>query len=112
MNEHELSWIYMTAGSLEEARQISRLLVEKKLVACVNLIDGMSSLYLWNGKIQEDKETIIIAKTQHKLVPELTCMVDSMHSYDCPCILELPVRGGNSRFLEWIRSETESSFKS
>ena len=52
MDKQELSWIYMTAGSPEEARQIGMVLVEKKLAACVNLIEGMCSLYQWNGEIQ------------------------------------------------------------
>ena len=56
MDEQELSWIYMTAGSTEEARHIGRVLVEKKLVACVNLIEGMCSLYNWNGEIEEDRD--------------------------------------------------------
>ena len=109
MDEQELSWIYMTAGSLEEARQIGRVLVEKKLAACVNLIEGMCSLYQWNGEIQEDRETVMIAKTRHELVGELTRTVKSVHSYDCPCILELPVHGGNPEFLDWIRTKTDSS---
>ena len=109
MDEQELSWIYMTAGSLEEARQIGRVLVEKKLAACVNLIEGICSLYQWNGEIQEDRETVMIAKTRHELVGELTRTVKSVHSYDCPCILELPVNGGNPEFFDWIRTKTDSS---
>ena len=109
MDEQELSWIYMTAGSLEEARQIGRVLVEKKLAACVNLIEGMCSLYQWNGEMQEDRETVMIAKTRHELVGELTRTVKSVYSYDCPCILELPVNGGNPEFLDWIRTKADSS---
>ena len=109
MDEQELSWIYMTAGSLEEARQIGRVLVEKKLAACVNLIEGMCSLYQWNGEIQEDRETVMIAKTRNELVGELIRTVKSVHSYDCPCILELPVHRGNPEFVDWIRTKTDSS---
>ena len=109
MDEQELSWIYMTAGPPKEDRQIGRVLVEKKLAACVNLIEGMCSLYQWKGEIQEDRETVMIAKTRNELVEELTRTVKSVHSYDCPCILELPVQGGNPEFLDWIRNETYSS---
>ena len=108
MDEKELSWIYMTAGSPEEARQIGRVLLEKKLAACVNLIEGMHSLSHWKGEIQEALETVMIAKTRHKLVEELTRTVKSIHSYDCPCILELPVLGGSPEFFDWICSETDS----
>ena len=92
----------MTAGSKEEARSIGRVLVESKLAACVNIIDAMNSIYTWDDKIQEDTEVILIAKTQKALVPELTEKVKNLHSYDCPCIVSLPVSGGNQAFLDWI----------
>ena len=97
------------AGSLEEARRIGKILVEKKLAACINVIEGMRSLYLWEGELQEDFETVMVAKTRHELVPDLTRTVQLLHSYECPCILELPVKSGNPKFLDWIRSETVSS---
>ena len=108
MEKQELSWVYMTSGSLDEARRIGKILVEKKLAACINVIEGMRSLYQWEGKLQEDREIVMVAKTRHELVPELTRTVQLLHSYECPCILELPVRGGNPEFLDWISSETVS----
>ena len=66
----------------------------------------MHSLYQWKGALREDRETVVIAKTRRDLVPELTRTVKSLHSYECPCILELPVLGGNPEFLDWVRSET------
>ena len=109
MEKQELSWVYMTAGSLQEARRIGKKIIEKKLAACINVIEGMRSLYQWEGELQEDIETVMVAKTRHELVPDLTRTVQSLHSYECPCILELPVRSGNPEFLDWIRSETNSS---
>ncbi len=107
--DHQLlSWLYITAGSFDEAKNIGRMLVQQKLAACVNLLDGMTSIYHWNNELQEDKETVVIAKTRKELVPELVKTVQSEHSYDCPCILELPVQGGNPDFLDWIRSETNT----
>ena len=98
----EINWVYMTAGSKEEARSIGRELVESRLAACVNIIDPMNSIYTWEGKIQEDTEVILIAKTRRALVQELTEKVKDLHSYDCPCIVSLPVSGGNQAFLDWI----------
>ena len=98
----EINWVYMTAGNKEEARSIGRELVESRLAACVNIIDPMNSIYTWEGKIQEDTEVILIAKTRRALVQELTEKVKDLHSYDCPCIVSLPVSGGNPAFLEWI----------
>ena len=97
----------MTCGSLDEARKIGEMLLEKNLAACVNILEGMHSLYRWNGAMQEDQETVLIAKTRHELVNELTEAVQSIHSYDCPCIIELPIQQGNPEFLQWIISETK-----
>lgn len=99
----------MTAGSRDEAESIGRELVVSKLAACVNIIDNMNSIYFWEGKIQNDSETVLIAKTVDSLVPELIERVKSLHSYDCPCILSLPVSDGNPDFLDWIADEVNPS---
>jgi len=101
----EINLIYMTAGSREEAETIGRELVASKLAACVNILDHMTSIYVWEGELQQDQETVLIAKTTAPLVPALTEKVKSMHSYDCPCIVSVPVVSGNSAFLEWVAGE-------
>jgi periplasmic divalent cation tolerance protein len=98
--------IYITAGSMDEARTIAKGLVSNRLAACANIIDNMNSLYWWNGEVQDDREVILIAKTVESLVPELIDKVKSMHSYECPCIVSLPIIDGNPAFLEWIAKET------
>jgi periplasmic divalent cation tolerance protein len=98
--------IYITAGSMDEAKAIGKELVSNRLAACVNLIDNMNSLYWWQGEIQEDSEVVLIAKTTEFLVPQLIEKVKSMHSYECPCIVSLPIADGNPAFLEWIATET------
>ena len=102
----KLCWVYMTAGTFEEARNIGQILVEKNLVACVNLLENMTSIYKWEEQLKEDQEVVIIAKTRKTLMPKLVEKVNSLHSYDCPCILELPIQGGNPEFLSWIESQT------
>ena len=99
--------VYITAGSMDEARAIAKELVAGRLAACANLIDQMQSVYWWEGEIQNDTEVIIVAKTKESLVPELIEKVQSMHSYTCPCIVTLPITGGNPAFLEWIGTETK-----
>jgi len=99
-------WLYMTAGSVEEAKSIGQILVGKNLAACVNLLENMISIYKWEEKLEESKEVIMIAKTRKTLMPKLIETVNSLHSYDCPCILELPIQGGNPDFLSWIESQT------
>jgi len=100
-------FIYMTAASKAEARNIGKALVESRLAACVNIQDNMQSIYRWEEKIQEDSEVILIAKTTEALVPRLIDKVKSLHSYDCPCIVSLPVIDGYPPFLDWIKTEVE-----
>ena len=102
----KLCWVYMTAGSFEEAKRIAQILVSQNLAACVNLLENMTSNYIWKDKLEEDQEVVIIAKTRKTLMPKLIETVNSLHSYDCPCILELPIQGGNPEFLSWIESQT------
>jgi periplasmic divalent cation tolerance protein len=97
--------VYITTGDKAEARHIGMALVESKLAACVNIIDHMNSMYRWEGKIQEDQEVILIAKTTEKNIPALKKKVKAMHSYDCPCMVCLPVAQGYGPFLEWIQKQ-------
>ena len=103
-----VNFIYMTAGNKEEARNIGRELVRSRLAACVNILDNMNSVYMWNGDIQEDAEVVLIAKTTRERVPELVEKVKSMHSYDCPCVVSLPVLDGHKPFLDWIAGEVKT----
>jgi periplasmic divalent cation tolerance protein len=100
-------FIYMTAGNKEEANKIGKVLVEARLAACVNIIDNMTSVYRWEEKVQQDSEVVLIAKTTEALVPELIDKIKSLHSYDCPCIVSLPISGGYPPFLDWINSEVK-----
>ena len=102
----KLCWVYMTAESFKEAKRIGQILVSQNLAACVNLLENMTSIYIWKDKLEEDQEVVIIAKTRKTLMPKLIETINSLHSYDCPCILELPIQGGNPDFLSWIKSQT------
>ena len=103
----KVNLIYITAKDKAEARKIGSELLESKLAACVNIIDNMNSMYVWEGKIQDDKEAILIAKTTEARVPLLIEKVKTLHSYDCPCIVSIPVSGGNREFLDWIANEVK-----
>lgn len=97
--------IYMTTKDKEEARAIGRYLVQTRLAACVNIFDRMNSIYVWNGEVQDDQEAVMIAKTTRERVPDLMSAVQSRHSYDCPCIVVLPIQEGNPAFLDWIAGQ-------
>ena len=100
-------FVYMTASSNNEAQKIGKALVESRLAACVNILDNMQSIYRWEEKVQQDAEVVLIAKTTDSLVAQLIDKVKSLHSYDCPCIVSLPVSDGYPPFLDWIRAEVK-----
>jgi periplasmic divalent cation tolerance protein len=95
--------VYMTAGDKDEARSIGRALVESGLAACVNILENMTSIYRWEGRLQEDHEVVLLAKTTTDRFAELKTTVAEIHAYDCPCILGFHVSEGHPLFLDWIR---------
>lgn len=99
-------FIYITCKDRSEALSLGRKLVEERLAACANVLDGMASLYWWNGEVVEDQEAILILKTTANLVEALTKKVQELHSYDTPCVIALPILGGNPDYLHWIDTET------
>ncbi len=101
------SLIYITCETKEEAENIGAIIVERRLAACVNILSGMQSMYWWEGKVEKSDEIVLIAKTRTTLVDELTEAVTAMHSYDVPCVVAMPIIGGNPQFLSWIREETK-----
>lgn len=103
------SSIYITAPNMEEATRLGRTLVEERLVACVNVIDHMTSIYWWQGKIEQSGEVAMIAKTRQELVEPLIARVKELHSYECPCVIALPITAGNPDYLAWIQNETRST---
>mgnify|MGYP006300778719 FL=1 len=98
-------FVYVTVGGKDEAATIGKELVTSGLVACVNILDNMRALYMWDGKLQDDAEVVLIAKTTEARIPELVEKIRSLHSDDCPCVLALPVMGGHQPFLDWIAQE-------
>lgn len=82
-------------------------MVEERLAACVNIFDGMQSIYRWQGSLCEETETAFILKTREEHVEPLIKRIKDLHPYSCPCIITLPVTGGNPDFLDWIGSETQ-----
>jgi periplasmic divalent cation tolerance protein len=102
-----INFIYMTSGSKAEAQKIGKALVESRLAACVNILDNMQSIYRWEQEIQQDTEVVLIAKTTDSLVSELIEKVKALHSYDCPCIVSLPILDGYRPFLNWIHEEVK-----
>ena len=103
------AWLYMTAETRDEAQAIGRALVEERLVACANILGPMDSVYWWDGAVKSETEVAFIVKTRATLVDQVVGRVTEMHSYDCPCIVALPIEGGNPDYLAWIEAQTFQS---
>jgi len=99
-------FVYVTAANEAEAERIARTVVEERLAACANLLGAIKSVYWWEGKMCEGEETGLVLKTSETRKSELIDRIKQLHSYDCPCIVCLPIADGNSDFLQWIKAET------
>jgi periplasmic divalent cation tolerance protein len=99
--------VLVTCGSEDEALKIANTLVEDHLAACVNLVAPIRSVYRWEGKIWDEKEWLLIIKTQKHRFEELEKKVKSLHSYSVPEIISLSITEGSSAYLNWIRENTK-----
>ncbi len=98
--------ILVTASSEGEAKKIARSLVEKRLAACVNIIKDVQSVFRWKGKILDEKELLLIIKTRKKLYKNVEEEIKTLHAYEVPEIIALPIISGSKDYLYWIDSET------
>ena len=98
--------VLITCGSEEEAAKIANSLVEERLAACVNIISPVRSIYRWEGKIWDEKEWLLMIKTQKKRFEDLEKKVKSLHSYSVPEIVALPIVEGSASYLKWLEEMT------
>jgi periplasmic divalent cation tolerance protein len=91
-----------TVSSIEEGRRLARLLVERRLAACVNLIPGLTSIYRWQGAVEEAAEILLVMKTSAEQLPALEAAVRELHSYEVPEFVALNVESGSQPYLEWL----------
>lgn len=97
-------FIYITNPSKEEARKIAKALLQKKFIACANIYSNVNSLYPWKGRIADEEEFILIAKTTEANFDKVKREVERIHSYTIPCVVKIPV-SSNKKYLDWVRSE-------
>lgn len=98
--------VYVTAATDDEARAIAKTIVSERLAACANILGAMESVYWWDGTVQLEPEVSFILKTKSELLEPLIARVNALHSYECPCIVALPIVTGHPKFLNWIVNET------
>lgn len=98
--------VFVTAENIKAARKIAQGVVRERLVACVNIVDNIESVYWWQGKIEKAKECLLIMKTKMSLTKRVIKKVKSLHSYTVPEIIFLPIIEGNPDYLKWVEKET------
>ena len=98
--------IYSTINKIQDARRIAKILIEEQLVACVNIIPKIESVYKWKDKIENGEEVVIIAKTVDANVKKTIQRIKQLHSYELPDIIVLPIIGGLKDYLDYIANET------
>ena len=99
-------WVYMTTCHKRDARILARELLESRLVACVNFLERWTSMYRWKGEIHEDRETVLIAKSRMSLFGKIETHVKKTSSYECPCIIAIPIVAGHRPYLDWLEEQT------
>ena len=105
----EFVLIFVTTSSVAEAELISQTLVEKKLIACCNIVNPISSIFHWNGNINRETEILMILKTVKNHFDQIVREVKKLHSYETPEIIAIPIIAGSEDFLNWIKTETKFS---
>jgi periplasmic divalent cation tolerance protein len=103
---NDISVVMVTVGNSEEALTIARTLVEEQLVACVNIVSGIRSIYRWKGAICDEQEQLLIMKTRSELFPALQDRIRKLHSYEVPEIISFPIAAGLPDYLNWVVENT------
>ena len=98
--------VYTTFPSPEAAEAVGAALVDAGLAACVNILPGMTSIYLWDGARQRDAEAVMIVKTRRALAERVMADIRARHTYETPALIVLPVEGGSADYLAWIVAQT------
>ncbi|WP_343289298.1 divalent-cation tolerance protein CutA [Wolbachia endosymbiont of Encarsia formosa] len=96
--------VYVTFSSLKEAKTISEELLNEKLIVCVNIFPEVNSLYLWEGKINSNCEVVAIMKSRNDQADKIVEKIESMHSYDQPAVVIIPIGKANKSFTNWVNN--------
>ena len=103
--------VFMTAPESETAARLARTLVEEGLVACVNIVPGLRSLYFWEGKLCDESEVLCLCKTRRELFSAVRERLVSLHPYSVPEIVAVPLAEGNAPYLEWVARSTATKIE-
>ena len=96
----------VAVGSESQGIEIGKALIEERFAACVNLIKGVRSLYMWEGRLADDQEILMLIKTSRSVFPRLRARVLELHPYQVPEIIALPVLEGSPPYVKWVIDST------
>ncbi len=97
--------VYSFYPKLNQAKKIAKLVIERKLAACVNINKNINSLYIWKNKMFDESEVELSFKTNNKKVKKLITFLELNHPYECPAIIVFPVQKTNNKFLNWVKDQ-------
>jgi len=100
--------VVITAADAEWLADFTRRLVQDRLAACGQQVAAIRSIYRWDGAVQDDPEARVALHTRTSLVPQIVARTNAEHPYDVPCVIALPVVGGNPAYAEWVCLQTSS----
>ncbi len=100
--------VLVTAGSEDEAKNIAHKIVRDELVACVNIVPSIQSVFRWEGSVTEEQESLLILKTKTEVLETLEAVIKAHHSYNVPEIIAIPIQAGSSEYLSWMRAAVKS----
>ena len=106
MPDTGVSVVLVTVPDAGVGRRLARALLQERLVACANLVPGVTSLYRWEGELQEEEEVLLVMKTRSELVPGLAARIPELHPYELPEVLALRADDGLPAYCRWVMDET------
>jgi periplasmic divalent cation tolerance protein len=101
--------VVVTADDAGWLAGFTRTLVEERLAACGHLVEPVRSIYRWDGELHDEREARVALHTRRSLVPAIVARTAELHPYEVPCVLALPVTGGNPDYLAWVRAGTKEA---
>lgn len=104
---NSLVLVFSTVPDRATGLRIGRALVERRLVACANLVPGLTSVYRWDGEVHEDDEMLLLMKTRRTRLPELTESLTALHPFQVPELVAVPVEAGLPAYCSWVVAETD-----
>lgn len=102
MKKPSIQFLYVTFPNMSEAKKISQSLVKQKLIACANILPKMTSIYMWNDKLETSSECVAILKTSKSMTKKVENYILKKHSYKTPCVANIQIQKLNKSYMSWL----------